>query len=88
MTDVKGGSPPTVPRTAAATVTQSGSHGVVSPFDGNEEEWIDYTERLENYFVANNIANEAKLRAILRTVDVSPNENAMLARRITRSKNW
>ena len=29
------------PRAAMAT----GSHGVISPFDGNAEEWIDYAER-------------------------------------------
>ena len=49
------------PRAAMAT----GSHGVISPFDGNAEEWIDYAERLENYFVANDITDIAKRRAIL-----------------------
>ena len=43
----------------------SGSHGFISPFDGNQEEWIDYAEHLENYFIANDITDIAKQRAIL-----------------------
>ena len=35
--------------TAAVPVAvPAGLHGVVSPYDGNQE-WIDYAERLENY---------------------------------------
>ena len=44
---------------------RTGLHGVVSAFDGNQEEWVEYAERLENYFIANDIADEAKRRAIL-----------------------
>jgi len=34
-------------------------------FDGNQEEWVEYTERLENYYIANDINDPAKRRAIL-----------------------
>ena len=51
--------------TAAAPVAvPAGLHGVVSPYDGNQE-WVEYVERLENYSIANNIADAAKRRAIL-----------------------
>ena len=71
------------PRVALAMAT--GSHGVVSPFDGNAEEWIDYAERLENYFVANNITDIAKRRAILLikrrgTIDVSIDKDSVSTR--------
>ena len=51
-----------VTATAAAPVAL---HGVASPFDGNQEEWEDYAERLENYFIANDITDPVKQRAIL-----------------------
>ena len=38
----------------------TGLHGTVSPFDGNREEWVEYAERLENYFIANDITNNVK----------------------------
>ena len=47
----------------AATAT-TGLHGAVAPFDSAQEEWVEYAERLENYFVANDITNEGKQRAI------------------------
>ena len=53
---------------AAATATvavPAGLHEVVSPCDGNQEEWVEYAERLENYFIANDIEDEAKRQAIL-----------------------
>ncbi len=46
-------------------VARAGLHGVVSAFDGNQEDWVEYAERLENYFIANDIDDEAKRRAIL-----------------------
>ena len=48
--------------TAAAPIAL---HGVASPFDGTREEWEDYAERLENYFIANDIKDPVKQRAIL-----------------------
>ena len=34
---------------AVPTVRVAGLVGVVAPFNGKDEEWIDYTERLEHY---------------------------------------
>ena len=48
-----------------APVAMAGLHGVVSAFDGNQEEWVEYAERLENYFIANDLNDPAKRRAIL-----------------------
>ena len=50
---------------AAPIVRVAGLVGVVAPFNGKEEEWIDYAERLEHYFIANDITDVAKKRAIL-----------------------
>ena len=52
-----------VPTVSVPTVT--GLHGVVTPYDGNQEEWSEYAERLENYFIANELEDVAKRRAIL-----------------------
>ena len=43
----------------------SSAHGVVTAFDGDQEEWVEYTEQLENYFIANDIDDGNKKRAIL-----------------------
>ena len=40
-------------------------HGTVSPFNGSHVDWIEYAERLDNYFVAHDIVDVAKKRAIL-----------------------
>ena len=45
---------------AAAPVIVPGLHGRVSAFDANQEEWIEYVERLELYFLANDITDPAK----------------------------
>ena len=42
-------------------------HGKVGEFDSAQEDWTSYIERLEQYFAANDIADE-KRRAILLTV--------------------
>ena len=39
-------------------------HGFVVPFDTTQEEWSEYGERLDHYFIAN-ITGEEKRRAIL-----------------------
>ena len=61
---------PTVSATAAtghtpAPVIVPGLHGKVSAFDANQEEWIEYVECLELYFLANDITDPVKKRAIL-----------------------
>ena len=64
-TDSSGsGSGATVAATATIAVP-AGLHGIVSPYDGNQEEWVEYAKRLENYFIANDINDVAKRRAIL-----------------------
>ena len=50
---------------AVSAPVASGLHGVVSPFDGNQEDWVEYAERLESYFIANDITDTNKRRAIL-----------------------
>ena len=40
-------------------------HGTIQAFDSATEDWTAYSERLEQYFVANDIAEGAKKRAIL-----------------------
>ena len=41
------------------------SHGHVGEFNSHVEDWRSYTERLQNYFIANDIKSEAKECAIL-----------------------
>ena len=40
-------------------------HGTLAPFDPEEEDWVEYTDRLSYYFTANGITDGAKKRAIL-----------------------
>ena len=40
-------------------------HGSVGPFDSSSEDWSSYAERLQQYFKANDVADEDKKRAIL-----------------------
>ena len=63
------GTPPSTAAAAApaAPIVVPGLHGQVSAFDANQEDWVEYVERLELYFTANDIANPAKKRAILLT---------------------
>lgn len=56
--------PPTSTATAVSLVPV-GLHGKVSAFDPRQEDWVDYVERLELYFLANDITDEVKKRAIL-----------------------
>ena len=39
--------------------------GSVGEYDPEKEEWIPYTERLDEYFIANEVEDETKKRAIL-----------------------
>ena len=52
---------------APPTVVRVGLHGAVAKFDGNQEEWAEYAEQLEHYFIANDIEDAKKKRAILLT---------------------
>ena len=44
------------------------THGVLDSFEPKKEDWESYTERLEQYFVANDVQAAAKQRAILLSV--------------------
>ena len=44
------------------------TYGTVGEFKENEESWTQYVERLEQYFLANEIKNQTKMRAILLSV--------------------
>ena len=41
------------------------THGSLSPFDPSTEDWTSYTQRMNHYFVANDVADGAKKRSIL-----------------------
>ena len=42
----------------------SAIHGTIGEFNSNQEDWASYTERLQQYFTANDVAEE-KQKAIL-----------------------
>ena len=42
--------------------------GQVEPFNPQVDDWVLYTERLEQFFVANGITDDAKKVAVLLTV--------------------
>ena len=44
------------------------THGSVSEFNSAQEDWRSYAERLEQYFAANDVKDEEKMRAILLSV--------------------
>ena len=44
------------------------THGHIGEFDRRAEDWTAYCERLEQYFLANNVADGAKQRAVLLSV--------------------
>ena len=46
----------------------AGYIGKIQTFDENSENWTSYTERLEQYFEVNEIANEKRVPALLRLI--------------------
>lgn len=40
-------------------------HGSIGPFESSAEDWTSYTERLQQYFIANEVDSEDKKRALL-----------------------
>ncbi|CAC5400803.1 unnamed protein product [Mytilus coruscus] len=50
---------------AAPPIIIPTNYGRIDEFDDISEDWIQYTERLNHYFIANNIENMEKQRAIL-----------------------
>ena len=62
----------TVPRYTTVLATRVKTmaapfHGSISTFDATQEDWVEYAERLQHYFVANKIDDEDIQRAILLT---------------------
>ena len=49
----------------AATTVHVGLHGMAPVFNSTQEEWTEYIERLDSYFIANDLTDPAKKRAIL-----------------------
>ena len=43
-------------------------HGMISEFDSTSKDWVSYTERLQQYFVANGVGAAEKQRAILLSI--------------------
>lgn len=41
------------------------THGSLSEFDSSKDDWTSYVERVDFYFVANDVTSDAKKRAIL-----------------------
>ena len=50
---------------AAPPIIIPTNYGRIDEFDDISEDWIQYTERLNHYFIANNIESMEKQRAIL-----------------------
>lgn len=49
-------------------MASTGSVGRVSEFDGTKDDWLEYVERLQQFFLANGITDKDKQRGILLTV--------------------
>lgn len=47
-------------------------HGGIGEFNPAKEDWISYTERLQEYFIANDVKDGARQHAILLSVCVAP----------------
>ena len=47
------------------TTVHVGLHGTTPTFDGSQQEWAEYVERLDSYFLPNDIGDPDKKRAIL-----------------------
>ena len=43
-------------------------HGHIQEFNNDNESWADYKERLDQYFVANDITDAGKMKAIFITI--------------------
>ena len=47
------------------------AHGNIEEFDRSVQDWTEYCERLEQYFLANDVQDATKQRAILLSVSSS-----------------
>ena len=55
-------------RIPACEQTLSTMIGKVGPFEGDDDEWDHYVERLSFYFTANKITDKGQQRAVLLSV--------------------
>lgn len=62
MAEDEGATPPAATST---TTVHVGLHGTAPVFDSTQEEWAEYAERLDSYFLANDLKDPVKKRAIL-----------------------
>ena len=46
----------------------AGTLGHIEEFDGSKDDWLQYVERLEYFFVANGVTTAEKKRAVFLTV--------------------
>ena len=44
------------------------THGSIGEFDAGREDWVSYTERLEQYFIGNDVTAATKKRTVLLSV--------------------
>ena len=66
------------------------THGSLSEFDSTKDDWTSYVERMDFYFIANDVTSDAKKRAILLSACGAPtfaawSKQANLALRLTRT---
>ena len=52
-------------RTAPTLAKKMANIGKIDVFDETQESWASYTERLEQYFIANEVADNKKVPALL-----------------------
>ena len=48
------------------------NHEPIGPFEQGKEDWTSYSERLEQYFAANDVTDAGKQRAILLSLCGAP----------------
>ena len=41
------------------------TYGTIKEFNDTDDNWVEYVERLEHFFLANEIASEDKMKSIL-----------------------
>ena len=56
-------------------------HGIIGEYDGRSEDWESYAERLEQYFVGNDVTAPAKKRAILLSICGAETVHALTQKR-------
>ena len=82
-TMTEGGDAPVAAAATTSTTVHVGLYGTAPVFDSTLEEWTEYTERLDSYFIANDITDPVKKPAILLNAvgqkNLQADQNTMLA---------